>query len=140
MVVDAQLGGAGEQLGAEIARRLERHVAAAAIRLGLRRVVEAARAVPRNAAQQERIVMVLAAEEFLVVVQRQRQVHLVAGRAELGRAVKVLQERLLVERRLGLDELIVDPLQQRVVAERERVVQRLFDRVVGVAARAVDVA
>ncbi len=93
----------------------------------------------RHAAQQIRIVVVLAAEKFLVVVQLQRQMHLVAGRTELRRLVKRLQESRLVKLRLGLDQLVVDPLQHRVLAERERIVQRLFDRVVGVAARAVDV-
>ena len=98
--------------------------------LGLRRVVEAARAVAGDAAEQEGVVVVLAAEELLVVVQFAGDADLVAGRAELGRLVQRLQERLLVELRLGLDELVVDPLQDRVRAERERVVQRLLDRVV----------
>ena len=61
-----------------------------------------------------------------------------AGRTEFRRAVKVFHERLLVEGRLGLDKLVVDPLQQLVFAVGERVVHRLFKRVVGVAPRAID--
>ena len=61
----------------------QRHVAAVAVGLGLRRVVEAGDAVPGDAAQQKRVVVVLPAQP-LVVVQLLRQVHLVAGAAELG--------------------------------------------------------
>ena len=91
---------------------LQRHVADRAVLLGLRRVVEAPRAVAGDAAEQVRVVVVLAAQELLVVVQLDRQADLVAGRAELGGLVERLEERLLVEVRLGLDQLVVDPLQR----------------------------
>ena len=53
--------------------------------------------------------------------------------------MKVLQERLLVERRLALDQLTIHPFQDRVVAECEGVVQRLLDREVGVATGRIDI-
>ena len=124
--------------GAEVLRRQQLHVAAVAIRLGLRRVVEARHAVPRHAREQVRVVVVLPAQE-LVVVQFLRQVDLVAGAAELGRRVQGLEEGPLVQLRLRLDQLLVDELEEGGVREGERVVLWLLDRVVGVAARAVDV-
>ena len=39
--------------------------------------------------------------------------------------------------RLGLDELVVDPLEDRIVARRERIMLRLLNGIIGVAARAV---
>ena len=53
--------------------------------------------------------------------------------------MKVFEEGLFVHRRLGLHQLMVDPLEHVVVALGEGIVQRLVDRVVGVAAGAVDV-
>src|SRR6266446_1691990 len=53
--------------------------------------------------------------------------------------MKVLQKRLLVKRRLALDQLAVHPFQDRFVAEGEGVVQRLLDREVGVAAGRIDI-
>ena len=50
-----------------------------------------------------------------------------------------LQERLLVHLGLRLDQRVVDPLEDRVLAGGERVMLGLLDRVVGVAAGAVDV-
>ncbi len=137
MVVHLAHARAVEILGAEIHARLQRHVADGAVLLRLWRVVEAAGAVARDAAEQVRVVMVLAAKELLVVVQFHRQAHLVAGRAELGGLVERLQERLLVEVGLGLHELIVHPLQNRVGALGERVVGGLLDRVAAVADGAV---
>ncbi len=83
--------------------------------------------------------MVLATEEFLVVVQLDWQRDFVTGRAELRGFMERLQERLFVERRLGFHHLVVDPLQDRVLAERKRVVLRLLDGVGRVAGGAVDV-
>ena len=83
--------------------------------------------------------MVLPADEVLVVVQGERQAHLVAGRAELGVLDDRLQERLLVHLGLGLHQRVVDPLEERVVAEGERVMLGLLDRVGGVAPGVVDV-
>ena len=59
----------------------ERHVAVPATRLGLWRVVEAVHPVARDPAQQEAVVVVLAAQPS-VVIQGLGQVHLVAGGAE----------------------------------------------------------
>ena len=83
--------------------------------------------------------MVLPADEVFVVVDAVGEADLVAGRAEVGVLDDRLQERLLVHLGLGLHERIVDPLQERVVAEGERIMLRLFDRVGGVAAGVVDV-
>ena len=139
VVVDRQPAAVIERPGSEVGRRLQRHMAAVAIILRRGRVVEAPRAVARHTAEQVRVVVILAAQELLVVGQFLRQVHLMADRAELRLLVKRLQERLLVKRRLRLHHLPVDRLQQRVVAVGERIVERLFDSVVGVAAGAVDV-
>ena len=83
--------------------------------------------------------MVLPAEEILVVVQGVGDAHLVAGRAERRILDDRLEERLLVHLGLRLDQRVVDPLQDGVVAGGERVVLRLLDRVVRISARAVDV-
>ena len=60
-------------------------------------------------------------------------------RAELGGSVKRLEERPFVKRRLGLDELIVDPLQDGIVAVGKGIMDRFVDGVIAVAARGVDV-
>ena len=44
-----------------------------------------------------------------------------------------------MKRRLGLNKLIVDPLQHRVVALRKRIMNRFFNRVVRIAHVAIDV-
>ena len=113
----------------------QRHVAAVAIRLRSGGVVEARHAVPGDAAQQERVVMVLAAQPA-VVVQRFGQMNLVAGAAEGRALVQRLQESALVQGRLGLDEKAVDAPQQGVRGERERIALRRRQGVVGVAAHA----
>ena len=128
----------GKHLRAEIVGRLQRHVAAVAVGLGLLRVVETARSDARHTAQQVVVVVVLAAQELLVVGHLLGQVHFVAGRTELGRLVERLEKRLLVERRLGFHQRVVDELQNRVVAVGERIMQRLFHHVIAVAPRAVD--
>ncbi len=107
--------------------------------LRFRWIVKAARPDAGNTTQQVGIVMVLAAQEFLVVVQLDRDADLVANRAELCHAVERLEESLLVKIGLGLDGLVVQPLQQGVVTGGERIVLRLFDGVCSVADRAVDV-
>ena len=83
--------------------------------------------------------MILPAQELLVVVECPGEMDLVAGRTELGRLVEVLEEGLLVQRGLGFDKLIVRPLQQCIVAVRERIVLGFLDGEVGVPLRAVDV-
>ena len=92
----------------------------------------------RYAGEEVRVVVVLAAQE-LVVVQFLGQVDLVAGAAELGGRVQRLEEGPFVQFGLRLDQLMVDELEERGVAEGERVVLGLLDRVVGVAAGTVDV-
>src|SRR5712692_3808726 len=81
-------------LAAEIAARFQRHVTAGTVGLGLRWIVEAARADARNATQQVGVVVVLTAQEFFVVVQLNGDADLVANRAELCAAVEWLEERL----------------------------------------------
>ena len=83
--------------------------------------------------------MILTTQEFLVVIQRKRQVNLVATRTELGRFMKRLEKRPFVELWFCFHELIVDPLKCRVVTVGERIMQRLFDRVVRVTPGAVHV-
>ena len=53
--------------------------------------------------------------------------------------MEVFEESFFVHRWLGLHQLMVDPLEHVVVAGSEGIVQRFVDRVVGVAAGAVDV-
>ena len=96
-------------LRGEILGLLERHVATVAVLLRFGRIVEAGHAVAGDAAQEKRVVVVLAAQP-LVVVQRHRQVHLVAGAAELRGLVQGLQEGALVQRRFRLDEKAVKPV------------------------------
>ena len=78
-----------EVLGAEVARGLELHVALVAIRLGDFGVVEAASPVAGDTGQEVGVVVVLAADEILVVGDADRQADLVAGRAELGVACRI---------------------------------------------------
>ena len=139
VIVDREPATVVIQPGTEIGRVLQRHVARRAALLRLGRVIEAPRSMPGHAGEEERIVMVLATEELLVSREFLGEVDFVAGGAELGIAVEVLQKGLLVHRRLRLDELVVDPLEERVLTLRKGVMNRLVDRVVGIPLRAVDV-
>src|SRR5438067_2004761 len=94
-----------EEFRAEIARRLQRQVAAGAILLSFLRVIEAAGAVTGNAAEQIAVVMILAAEEFQVLGQLVRQADLMASGAKLGALMEWLEKSFLVKIGLGLDEL-----------------------------------
>ena len=121
-------------LGPEIRRGLERHVAFGAIGLGLVGIIERPGIHPRHAREQVRIVVVLAAQELLVVVHRVGDAHLVAGGAKLGRLVEGLEEGLLVELRLALHQLLINEVGQRVGGrEGKGVMHRFFDGVVAVA-------
>ena len=100
--------------GPEVARRHQLHVAAVAVCFGFGRVVEAAHAVAGDAAEQEGVIVVLPAEE-LVGVELRGQVDLVASAAELRGPVQRLEKDLLVKIGLGLDQLLIDPPQNRVV-------------------------
>ena len=138
VVVDLPPPLAVEVACAEVERGDRVHVAVDALSLRLGRIIEAARAAAGDPREQERVVMVLPAEEVLVVVEREGEPHLVARRAELRVLDDGLEERLLVHLGLGLDQRVVHPLQQRALAGGERVVLGLLDRVVGVAPGAVD--
>ena len=138
VVVDLPRALAVEVPGAEVVRGQQVHVALGAVRLRHRRVVEAPRPVAGDAREQVGVVVVLPADEILVVVQGEGQADLVAGRAELGALDDRLQERLLVHLGLGLHQRVVDPLEDRVVAEGEGIMLGLLDRVGGVAAGVVD--
>ena len=83
--------------------------------------------------------MILPAQELLVMIDGKRNADLMTGGAKFRRAMKPFQEGFFVEIRLGFHELIVDPLQDGIVAVSERVMQRLLDRVIRVAGGAVDV-
>ena len=133
------LVGRVEKIRSEVLGFLQRHVAAGAVLHRLLRVIETARAVAGHAAQQIRVVVILAAQEFLVLVQVRRNADLVAGRAKIRRAHERLQEGFLVELRLRLDQLLVEVLQEAICAVSKRIMDRLVNRVVRVAARAVDV-
>ena len=137
VIVYAQLVRA-EELGPKIIRFLQRHVASGAILLRLGRIIKTPRPMPAHAAEQKRVVMILPPQP-LVIVQFRRQVHLVTRRAKLGRLVQRLEKRLLVKRRLGLHHLVVDPLQNRVVALGKRIMYRLFDRVIRIPPRVLNV-
>ena len=139
MIVDGEAAGVVVALSAEIGRIFQRHVAGSTALLRLGRVVEAPRPMPGDAGEEEGIVVILAAQKVLVGGQLLGEVDFVAGGAELGVAMEVFQEGLLVHRRLRLDKLVVDPLQERVVTLGKGVVDRLVDRVVGIPLRAVDV-
>src|SRR6266567_1773690 len=114
-------------------------MAAIAIELRFVRIIKAARAVPGHAAQEEGVIMILAAEKVLVPGQFDRQADLVASGAELRLFVQRLQESLFVELRFGLDQLLVDKLQDAIAAVSERIMDRLINGVIAIAARAVDV-
>ena len=123
-------------LVAELVGAIRRQVAVAA-RLGLRRVVEGPHGAARDTRVVPGVVVVLSAQPA-VGVQGRDQGHLVAGRAELGRAHDRLQERLAVQRGLHADQEPVDRAQGRVLRERERVLFGLLDHVGTVAARVLD--
>src|SRR5262249_33860772 len=74
-----------------------------------------------------------------VMVDFHRNADLVASGAKHLGAMKRLQKGLLVKLGFGLDQLVVEPLQNRIFTIRERIVKRLFDRIVAVADRAVDI-
>ena len=86
-------------------------MACSTIVLGLWRVVKAARAVPRHTGKMIGILVVLAAQP-LVIIQLGRQVHLVAGAAQLRGPVDRLEEGPPVQLRPGLDELAVEPSEE----------------------------
>src|SRR5438477_8243456 len=82
--------------------------------------------------------MILAAQEVFVLRQLDGNTDLVARGAKLRALVQRFQEGLLVEIGLRLDERLVDELKHAVGAESEWIMDRLIDRIVCIAARAVD--
>ena len=122
-----------------IVRGHERHVAVGAL-LRLGRVIEGARALARHARGLPVVVVVEAAEPA-VVVHRHVEVHLVARRAEVRGllAVERLQEHAPVRRRVELEQVVVGPGQDRVLAHRQVVQRRVLDLEVSLAHRAAHV-
>ncbi len=106
----------------------------------LRRVVERARALPRDSAGLPVVVVVEPAHPA-VAVHRHVQMHLVAGRAELRRLVlhERLQERAAVRFGVEIRQEVVERLDHRVPAAGQLVQRRILDREVPVAHRAAHV-
>ena len=114
------------------------HVAIVALIECLLGRVPTLRAKARRTAEQERVEMILATDES-IVVECFGQEHFVTGAAELARAMHFrLEIGVLVKRGLRLDQLSIHPLQQRRLAEGERILRTRFDRVVGVASIGID--
>ncbi len=124
---------------ARILRRHERHVAIGA---GLRflRIVEAACTVTRNPRRLPVVVVVEPAQPA-VIVHRLVEMHLVAGRAELGSILphERLQKRLLVRTRLQERQEIIHLPDHRILARREIVQRRILNRESAIAHRTIDV-
>ena len=132
-----QLARLVEVLRPEFLRRRQRHVALGTVRLGDIGIVETLDPVARDTRQAVAIVVVLAAHEVAVMIQFIGQSDLMTGRTELSGLVMGLQKSVLMEGWLRLHQLVVDPLQQRIARLCEWVMDRLFDREVCVADRAV---
>src|SRR5262249_32631803 len=79
VLVDLAYTAAVKILAAEIAAGFQRHMTFGAVRLGFGRIIKATCAHAGNSAQQVGVVMILAAQEFLVVVQLNRNAYLVAN-------------------------------------------------------------
>ena len=124
--------------GPEVVRGKQIHMALVAIGFRHRRIIEAPRSMAGNAREQVGVVMVLAPHEILVMIDGIRYSDLVTHRTKLGGLDDRLHELLLVHLRLGLDQRQVDPLEDRVVAEGERIMLRLGDRVGTIAPRVVN--
>ena len=101
-------------------------------------IVEALYPVSRNPAQEKRVVVILSAQPT-VLVQRLRQMHLVARAAKFRGPVQGFHEGAFVEGGFAFDQHTVDPGQKRDLGERERIVLRRGDDVVGIATRAAQV-
>src|ERR1041385_7341620 len=111
---------------------------ASAVGHGLFRVIKAARSMPRNAAEQIGVIMILPAQELLVLAQFLRDADFMTGRTKLSAPHEGLEERLLMKFGLGLDQLLIEVLKSRVSAVCERIVQRFIDGVIRVSPGAVD--
>ena len=139
MVVDFELPGIIEFPRAEVRRLLQRHVAAGAVRHRLFRVIKTARAVAGHTAEEVGVVVILAAQEFFIFVQLLRDADLVTGGTKFRGAHEWFQKGLFVKFRFCLDQLLVDVLEQAIRAVGERIMDWFINRIVRVAAPAVDV-
>ena len=81
----------------------------------------------------------LPTQKFFIVIECIREMNFVAGRAKIGGFVEFFEKRLFVQSRLGFNKLLINPLQCRIVTEREGIMFRLFYREVGIPSSAVDV-
>ena len=70
--------------------------------------------------------MVLSTQEIFVMIERVWQVHFMTRGAKLRCLMKILKKGLLVKRWLGLDQLMIHPLQQRILARRKGIMQWFF--------------
>ncbi len=123
---------------ARVVRFPQRHMTVCAA-LGLRRVVERARAQARDAARLPVVVIVEPAHPP-VVVHRNVQMHLVANRTELGRlcAHKRLEESPAVRFRIFFDHEIDEPPQIRILRRHQLAQRGILQNVVAVSHRALD--
>ena len=110
-----------------------------AVLFGLFRIIKALGVVSGNAAQQERVVMVLSAQKLLVLVQLAGNTDLVAGGTKFRALVQRLKEGALVKFGFGFDQLIVDGLENSIRAERERIMDGFINGIVRISASAIDV-
>ena len=140
VIVNGEPARAVKVLRAEVGRFPERHMTDSRT-IGERgfRVVEASRSMSRCAREQPGVVVILPSQKFLVMIDFARQRHLMAGRTEFGRLVQRLEKRVSMKGRLGLDELLVDPLQKLILTRCKGVMCRFFDRVIAISTVAVDV-
>ena len=102
-------------------------------------IVKTSCTVSGYAAEQPGIVVILASQKILVLIQSKGQMDFVTSRTELRGLVKVLQESLLMKGWLGLDQLLVYPLQHRVFTECKGIVQWLLNGEVRIAPVGVDI-
>src|SRR5215207_7634203 len=86
-----------EVIGGKVLRCLQRHMAAIAILLCFFGVIETARVVARYAAQEKGVVMILTAEEFLVLGKLLWKGNFVARGTELRGLHERLEESFLME-------------------------------------------
>ena len=124
--------------GAEVIRLVQRQMAPVAVVLGTGRIIKTRHAVSRHTTQVVAVVVILTSQP-LVGIQLHRQMYLVAGSAEFRRFMQRFQKGSFMKIRLRFYQCTIDPLQELASRVRKRVVQRLFDGVIGVAFRSVDI-
>jgi hypothetical protein len=93
-----------------------------------------------DSGEQEGVVMILAAEEILIVGHLARETHFVTGGTKFRRLVKGFQEGLLMKSWLGLHQLLVEIEPKGIGRSRSpRVMHRFLNDVVSVALGGMDV-